>query len=138
MAPLLDRFRRRRADVPANTNESAPQSPPPPRRRPLPPPSLLRRQRRALLHARDERVRDLGGLVLEMYRQDRFRQDLVYEQAAEVVEIEERLYEVDRLLLAATTRGRSSGKRCKNCGAELFPGDTFCPNCGHAAAETSQ
>ena len=37
-----------------------------PSRRPHP--GLLRRERRALLKARDERLRDLGGLVVEMYR----------------------------------------------------------------------
>jgi hypothetical protein len=93
---------------------------------------VLRRERRALLRARDERVRDLGGLVLEMYRQDRFRQDLVYEQAAEIVGMEERLYALDQLLLAAMTRGRAQNlPRCENCGAELFPNARFCPECGH-------
>src|SRR5919206_3783642 len=99
---LLARFRRARTPEP-----DEPQPPAAPRRRRLPSAGVLRRERRAFGSLREQRIRDLGGLVLEMYRQDRFRQDLVYEQAAEVVAIEERLYEVDRLLLAATTRGRS-------------------------------
>ena len=40
----------------------------------------LRRERRTLLRLREQRIRDLGGLVLEMYRRDEFREDLVYEQ----------------------------------------------------------
>ena len=33
----------------------------------------VRRERRALMRVREERLRDLGGLALEMYRRDRFR-----------------------------------------------------------------
>src|SRR4051794_11545167 len=89
--------------------ESEPEAPPPPkRRRYLPPPSRLRRERRSLLRYREQRIHDLGGLVLEMYRQDQFRQDLVHEQAAELVALEERLRELDRLLAARSARsGRS-------------------------------
>ena len=35
------------------------------------PPSELRRERRALLRLREQKLRDLGGLSLEMYRRDR-------------------------------------------------------------------
>ena len=103
------------------------------RRRYLPPPSRLRRERRALLRHRDQRIRDLGGLVVEMYRQDRFRQDLVQEQAAEIVSVEARLQEVDRLLGARTGR-LDRGFRCSNCGTPLHVGARFCPSCGQALA----
>ena len=130
--PLLKRLRRRRDDSdPAAAT-------PPRRRRYLPPPSRLRRERRALLRYREQRIRDLGGLVLEMYRQDRFRQDVVHEQAAEIVSMEERLREVDRLLTARTTRSVRS-LRCTRCGTPLYPGARFCPSCGQsleAPAET--
>jgi hypothetical protein len=130
--PLLKRLRRRR-------NDSDPAAAAPPRRRRyLPPPSRLRRERRALVRYREQRIRDLGGLVLEMYRQDSFRQDVVHEQAAEIVSLEERLREVDRLLTAGTKRsGRSL--RCTRCGTPLYPGARFCPSCGQsleAPAET--
>src|SRR5213596_1856582 len=119
--------------------ENADGKPPAPsRRRYLPPPSRLRRERRALLRYREQRIRDLGGLVLEMYRQDRFRQDVVHEQAAEIVSMEERLREVDRLLTARTTRSVRS-HRCTRCGTPLYPGARFCPSCGQsleAPAET--
>ena len=52
-----------------------PPPPPTPRavRRALPPAGQLRRERRALLQLREQRLRDLGGLMLEMYRRDQFR-----------------------------------------------------------------
>ena len=39
--------------------------------------SELRRERRALLLLREERLRELGGLTLEMYRRDQFNESLV-------------------------------------------------------------
>jgi len=47
----------------------------------------LRRERRALLQLREERLRDLGGLTLEMYRRDHFNEELVLERCAELVEL---------------------------------------------------
>jgi hypothetical protein len=130
MASLLERFRRARP--PEETQASAEDAPPPARRRrPLPPVGVLRRERRMLLRVREERVRDLGGLVLEMYRQDRFRQDLVYEQAAEIVRLEDRLFQVDQLIAAAGSRRRITAPQCAQCGAPLVPGARFCPSCGH-------
>jgi hypothetical protein len=132
MPSLFKRLRRRRDD-------SDPVAAAVPRRRRyLPPPSRLRRERRALLRQREQQIRDLGGLVLEMYRQDRFRQDVVHEQAAEIVSVEERLREIDRLLTARTARGVRS-LRCTRCGASLYAGARFCPSCGQslqAQAET--
>lgn len=123
MPSLFKRLRRRRDD-----SEPA-AAPAPSRRRYLPPPSRLRRERRALLDYRERRIRDLGGLVLEMYRQDQFRQDVVYEQAAEIVSLEERMRELDRLLAARTQRG-GHNIRCGRCGTPLYAGARFCPSCG--------
>ena len=122
MAPLPFRSRRR-ATAADGTQQAAP-------RRPPPPVAQLRRERRALLRLREERMRDLGGLVLEMYRQDRFRQDLVYEQAGEVVGIEERLHDIDQLLAASAARRSAQTVRCAQCGVPLFAGARFCPSCG--------
>ncbi|MFY9578354.1 MAG: hypothetical protein WAQ33_03445, partial [Gaiellaceae bacterium] len=97
---------RRAADVAS----SRPQAPP---RRPLPHPGLLRRERRALLRAREERLRDLGGLMLEMYRRDQFRQDLLVERCEELVVLDERLQELDTLLAAAVSSRRPApAARC--------------------------
>lgn len=156
MPSLLERFRRGRpsdeASPPEPTASESATSPaadeadavspvpaPRRRRRPAPPAGVLRRERRTLLRNREERIRDLGGLVLEMYRQDRFRQDLVYEQAAEVVAIEERLFQVDQLLALATSRGRvSPAQACPQCGAPVLPAARFCASCGNALAAPQQ
>jgi rubrerythrin len=124
MPSLFKRLRKGGEDA-----ASAPSTAPPRRRRYLPPPSRLRRERRALLTFREQRIRDLGGLVLEMYRQDRFRQDVVHEQAAEIVALEDRVREVDRLLAARTSRADRS-LRCARCGTPLYHGARFCPSCG--------
>jgi hypothetical protein len=93
-----------------------------PARRPHP--GLLRRERRALLKVRDERLRDLGGLVVEMYRRSSWRDDLMHERCAEVIGIDARLAEIDELLY-----GSEGTERC-TCGAAVLRGSHFCPNCG--------
>jgi hypothetical protein len=108
MAPL---FRRRARDAEGIT----------PRR---PQPGVLRRERRALLKARDDTLRDLGGLLVEMYRRGGFRDDLLAERAATIVGIDARLAEIEELLHA-----RGSAPRCV-CGAPILRGSRFCPNCG--------
>jgi hypothetical protein len=128
---LLDRFRRRPSEA---APEAAPQPAPMPQGR-VPAPGALRRERRAMVRAREERIRDLGGLMLEMYRRDRFRQDLLVEQCLEVITIEERLREIDSLLEAAmTARRQGLGVRCE-CGAPILWGSHFCANCGRPVGE---
>ncbi len=105
-------------------------APPPQSRRALPPPGVLRRDRRALLKVREGKLRDLGGLMLEMFRRDHFREDLVRERCAELLELDSRLYEIDSLL--AAVRRRAPAGRC-DCGAPLLWDSHFCPNCGRPA-----
>jgi hypothetical protein len=124
MAPLLRRRGRNGAD------EQQPAAPVPVvRRRAAPPAAELRRERRALVQVREERIRDLGGVVLEMYRQDAFREGLLMELCGEVTAIEERLRELDFLLDAR----RPPVAHCE-CGAPLFYGARFCPSCGRELA----
>jgi hypothetical protein len=104
---------RRKADEPA---------PAIPSRRPHP--GLLRRERRALLKAREDRLREVGGIVVEMYRRSAWRDDLVHERCAEVMGIDARLAEIDELL-----HGGAGTERC-TCGAAVLRGSHFCPNCG--------
>src|SRR6478736_3539385 len=85
---------------------------------------VLRRERRALLKARDDVLRDLGGLLVEMYRRGGFREDLLAERAAAVVGIDARLAEISDLL-----HGPRRTARCE-CGAPVLRGSHFCPNCG--------
>ena len=87
----------------------------------------LRRERKALLRAREERLRDLGGLALEMYKRDRFVASLVVERCAELVAIEARVHEIDAILDGTT--GLKGGAVCV-CGAPLLLGARFCATCG--------
>jgi hypothetical protein len=82
------------------------------------------------MQAREQRLRDLGGVVLEMYRQDDFRESLLSELCAELSALEERLREVEVLLGAY----RPAAARC-TCGAPLFWGARFCANCGRPLVE---
>jgi len=104
------------------------------------PPTLdagdLRRERRALLLLREERLRELGGLTLEMYRRDHFNEALVVERCAELVAIEARVGEIDALLAGARGLRRRSAAIC-SCGAPLLIGARFCPSCGRSLIEES-
>jgi len=118
-------FGRDRADQPV------PDAPP----RAAATPGQLRRERRALSRVREERIRDLGGLALEMVRRNRFRQDLLFEQCRELLVLEERIRELDEALArASAARHRRAGPRCE-CGAPLVWGAHFCANCGRPAGE---
>ena len=100
-----------------------------------PPTRELRRERKALLQVREERLRDLGGLTLEMYKRDRFNAGLVVERCAELVAIEARVHEIDALLdgSAKLLRGTAT---CV-CGAPFLLGARFCATCGRSVAESS-
>lgn len=127
-------MRIRRAPQP----EEAPAAPAAARavRRALPPAGQLRRERRVLLQARERRLRDLGGLMVEMYRRDQFRQDLLVDRCVELAKLDERLGELETLLTLAASRGRvREAARCE-CGAPLFWGSKFCAQCGRAVAAT--
>jgi hypothetical protein len=127
-------MRFRRAPEPEESQTAAPS----PRvvRRALPPAGQLRRERRALLQAREQRLRDLGGLLVEMYRRDQFRQDLIVDRCVELARIDERIAELDALLTAAASRGRvREAARCE-CGAPLFWGAKYCGQCGREAVTT--
>ena len=98
----------------------------------VPPARELRRERKALLQVREERLRDLGGLTLEMYKRDRFSASLVVERCAELVAIEARIHEIDALL-DGTGRLRRAGATTCVCGAPLLLGARFCATCGRPA-----
>jgi hypothetical protein len=85
---------------------------------------LLRREQKALLREREARLRDLGGLLVEMYRRGAFREDLLAQGCAEVVGIDARLNDIDDALHADRR-----APRCE-CGAPVLRGSHFCPNCG--------
>jgi hypothetical protein len=101
-----------------------------PVRRRAPSPGALRRERRAIVKARDERIRHLGGLTVEMYRHSSFRDQLLIEQCREIVALEERLRELDSML-AAVASAKRAPTTCE-CGAPVPWGSHFCANCGRA------
>jgi|SRR5438094_6102585 len=88
----------------------------------------LRRERRSLRKLRDVRLRDLGGLMLELYRRGAFREDLVAEQCAQLIGIDDRLATIDAAL------SRSGVDRRCACGAAILRGSRFCSACGRAVA----
>jgi hypothetical protein len=121
--PLLSRLLPQR---PPEERSGAPR-----RGRVAPPPSELRRERRALLRLREQRLRDLGGLALEMYRRDHFREDLMVERCAELIGIEARIAELDALIAAQSPLRRAApAPRCEGCGAPLLWASRFCAHCG--------
>ena len=86
------------------------------------------------MRVREERLRDLGGLMLEMYRRDQFRQDLLVERCDELVALDERLRELDTLLAATVSARRPAPPARCACGAPLAAGTHFCANCGRPVA----
>jgi hypothetical protein len=104
----------------------------------VPPPKLMRRERRALARRREVEIRDVGGLTVEMVRRDRFRPDLLIQRANDVLRIEQRLHELDSLLLAAVAAARGPLRWMQHCacGAPLPPGAHFCSHCGRPAPGT--
>jgi hypothetical protein len=117
---LLNRIPRRQRSEPS-------QQPAPVFRR-APSPGALRRERRAILKAREERIRDLGGLTLEMYRHSTFRDELLIERCREIIALEDHLHELDSMLAAVAT-ARRAPTTCE-CGAPQPWGSHFCANCG--------
>jgi len=102
------------------------------KRRALPPPGVIRRERRLVERTREEKLRNLGGLMLEMYRRDTFREDLLTDRCNELLGLDARLHELDEML--AASRRRIPAGRCE-CGAPLPWSSHFCPNCGRPAGE---
>ena len=96
----------------------------------VPPARELRRERKALLEMREERLRDLGGLTLEMYKRDRFNAELVVERCAELVALEVRVQEIDALLDGTARLKQGGGGAVCVCGAPLLLGAHFCATCG--------
>src|SRR6185437_3299902 len=126
--PLPGRRRRQRGQT--GPSDAAPQRP----IRRASSPGALRRERKAILKAREELLRDLGGLAMEMYRREQFREDLRSEHAQDIANLEARLHELDSMLAAAAAGRRTTASRCE-CGAPIIWGSHFCANCGQAAEQ---
>src|SRR6476619_6938697 len=103
----------------------------------VPPTRELRRERKALLEVREERLRDLGGLALEMYKRDRFNAGLVVERCAELVAVEARVHEIDSLLDGTARIRRGGGGAVCICGAPILLGARYCASCGRTLGGSS-
>ncbi len=74
--------------------------------------------------------------MLEMFRRDQFRQDLLVERCDELIALDDRLQELDTLLAAsASSRRPAPAARCA-CGAPVVWGSHFCANCGRPVSAT--
>jgi predicted amidophosphoribosyltransferase len=74
--------------------------------------------------------------MLEMFRRDQFRQDLLVERCDELLALDGRLQELDTLLAASVSARRPApAARCA-CGAPLVWGSHFCANCGRPVSAT--
>jgi hypothetical protein len=102
----------------------------------VPPVRELKRERKALLLAREERLRDLGGLALEMYKRDRFNAELFVERCAELVAIEARVHEIDALLDGTVRLRTGGGGAVCLCGAPILLGARFCATCGRSVGDS--
>jgi hypothetical protein len=97
-----------------------------------PSPSQLKRERKTLVQIREERLRDLGGLALEMYKRDRFNAELFVERCAALVAIEARVQEIDSLLDGSSALRRAGAGMSCVCGAPVLLGARYCASCGRA------
>jgi hypothetical protein len=100
-----------------------------------PSPRDLKRERKALVLFREDRLRDLGGLALEMYKRDRFDASLVVERCGELVAVEARVQEIDALLDGSAQIRGDVAAVCV-CGAPLLLGARFCATCGRPAGSS--
>ncbi len=96
----------------------------------VPSASQLKKELRALTEKREVDLRDLGGLVLEMVRRDRFREDLLVERSEDVLAGEDRIRELDMLLNPPPGARLGGGGATCRCGTLLETGARFCWRCG--------
>jgi len=113
-------FQRRRSAAPAGLELAGAA-----RRRPHA--GLLRRERRKLRQAREELLRQLAGLMVEMYRRSEYRDELLAQVCTQVIGVDDRIAEIDGVL-------DSRRRPACTCGARLISGARFCPSCGRGLA----
>lgn len=100
----------------------------------------LQERRRRLVASRDTTLRDLGGLMLEMYKRNRFREELLLDKCEEVLALEVEVAHIDQRLFQLSvpnTAGQRPIGRCE-CGATILPGQNFCAVCGRGFATLTQ
>jgi hypothetical protein len=88
------------------------------------------------MRQREIEIRDVGGLAVEMARRDAWNADLLASRTGDVLAIEERIAELDSMLVAAEAAARGIGAERCQCGAPIVRGAHFCSHCGRPATET--
>ncbi len=100
----------------------------------------LRRERRRLLRSREQSVRDLGGLTLEMVRREAFKPDLLKRRARDILGLEDGVHDVQDALSdareAVPDPSIGPGSPC-SCGSSNERGAAFCVACGRALKPAS-
>ena len=94
----------------------------------------LDRELRRLLRERERRLRDLGGLTLEMVRHDRIRADLIAERGRDLLALEARVRHLGDLHKEALLRSQGEPSDACACGMPVQAGARFCPTCGRPLA----
>jgi hypothetical protein len=94
----------------------------------------VRRRVRYLRRVRELQLRDLGGLVFELRRFGRQREDLVSEKLTQLETTDEELRQLETVLddrrAVVELREPGIGGTCPSCGALHGSADRFCSHCG--------
>jgi hypothetical protein len=96
----------------------------------------MRRRLRYLRKLRELQVRDLGGLVFDLRRFERKRDDLVAQKIDQIRACDDELHALERALEERRdlrdVREPGIGGTCPRCFAVFGSADKFCANCGAA------
>jgi hypothetical protein len=96
----------------------------------------MRRRLRYLRKLRELQVRDLGGLVFDLRRFERKRDDLVAQKTDQIRACDDELHALERALEERRdlrdVREPGVGGTCPRCFAIFGSADKFCANCGAA------
>jgi hypothetical protein len=99
----------------------------------------VRRRLRYLRRVRELQLRDLGGLVFELRRFGREREDLVAEKLTQLAATDDELRGLETVLgdrrALVELREPGVGGTCPNCGALHGSADHFCAHCGRPLRE---
>jgi hypothetical protein len=101
--------------------------------------ATMRRRLRRSTHLRDELVRELGALVVEMKRLDRSNDELMDRKAREIAILDEQIQGLrDALGRRQTVEqvvAAGIAGTCSGCGSLLGTDDRYCSRCGVPAGE---
>jgi len=99
----------------------------------------VRRRLRYLRRVRELQLRDLGGLVFELGRFGRQREDLVSEKVHQLAATDDELRNLETVLddrrALVELREPGVGGTCPTCGALHGSADRFCSQCGRPLGE---